>query len=38
MGHKKALLTAVELKHKLTAQIGREGALTRLSKDKCVFV
>lgn len=37
-GHKKALVTAVELKHKLNAKIGREGALTRLSKDKCVFV
>ena len=37
-GHKKALLIAVELKYKLNAEIGREGALTRLSKDKCVFV
>lgn len=28
----------MKLKHKLTAEIGSEGAFTRLSKDKCVFV
>ena len=38
MRPKKALLTAVKLKHELTAKRGRGDALTRLSKDKCVFV